>query len=233
MCSIQDYKEGSGYLSFEHVSKIFMEGPEPVAALKNINLDIGCGEFISIMGASGSGKTTLLNLTAGLECATEGNIWIGIRCISGLEHDQLAVFRRRNIGIVYQNFNQLDVLDVKDNITFSLGLDGVLPDMEYIEKICRILGIDHKLDAIPAQLSGGEQQRAAIARALAVRPVVVLADEPTGNLDRKSGLDVLMLLKAVNRELGQTILMVTHNIEAAQFADRIIRIEDGCIAEVW
>ena len=154
---------------------------------------------------------SLLNLTAGLECATEGNIWIGTRCISGLEHDQLAVFRRRNIGIVYQNFNQLDVLDVKDNITFSLGLDGVLPDMEYIEKICRILGIDHKLDAIPAQLSGGEQQRAAIARALAVRPVVVLADEPTGNLDRKSGLDVLMLLKAVNRELGQTILMVTHN----------------------
>lgn len=232
MHSIQSHDAGRGYVSFEHVSKMFMEGPEPVAALKNINMDIGCGEFVSIMGTSGSGKTTLLNLAAGLECATEGEIWIEERCITGLEPDQLTVFRRRNIGVVHQNFSLLDVLDVKSNITFPLELDGILPDLEYIGKICRMLRIDHKLDAMPAQLSGGEQQRAAIARALAVRPSVLLADEPTGNLDRKSGLDVLVLLKTVNKELGQTILMVTHSIEAAQFADRMIRIEDGCIAEV-
>lgn len=230
--STQDHKEDSVCISFDHVSRLFMEGPEPVAALKNINLDIGCGEFVSIMGTSGSGKTTLLNLAAGLDCPTQGEIWIEGRCIGGLESDQLTVFRRRNMGIVYQNFSLLDVLDVKSNITFPLELDGILPDMEYIEKICRMLRIDHKLDVMPAQMSGGEQQRTAIARALAVRPAVLLADEPTGNLDAKSGLDVLVLLKAMNREWGQTILMVTHSMEAAQFADRIIRIEDGCITEV-
>ncbi len=232
MHSIQAHEAGSCCISFDHVSKLFMEGPEPVAALKNINLNIKCGEFVSIMGTSGSGKTTLLNLTAGLDCPTEGEILIEGKCIGGLEPDQLTVFRRRNIGIIYQNFSLLDVLDVKSNITFPLELDGILPDMEYIEKICRMLRIDHKLDAMPAQLSGGEQQRAAIARALAVRPEILLADEPTGNLDGKSGLDVLLLLKAMNRELGQTILMVTHSMEAAQFADRMIQIEDGCIAEV-
>lgn len=232
MSGAQDHDAGFGCISFRHVSRLFMDGPEPVAALKNINLDIGYGEFVSVTGASGSGKTTLLCLAAGLDCPTEGKIWIEERCISGLKPDQLTVFRRRNIGVVHQNFSLLEVLDVKNNITFPLELDGISADMEYIEKICRLLRIDHKLDAMPAQLSGGEQQRAAIARALAVRPSVLLADEPTGNLDRKTGLDVLVLLKAVNRELGQTILMVTHNMEAAQSADRIIRIEDGCIAEV-
>lgn len=233
MQSIQDHDMDYGCISFKHVSKLFMEGSEPVAALTNINFDIGYGEFVSIMGNSGSGKTTLLNLAAGLDCPTEGEIWIEGKCIGDLDFDRMTVFRRRNIGVVYQNFNLLDALDVKSNITFPLELDGILPNMEYVKKICRMLRIDHKLDAMPAQLSGGEQQRAAVARALAVRPAVLLADEPTGNLDRKSGLDVLVLLKAVNREFGQTILMVTHNIEAAQFADRIIRIEDGCIAEVW
>ncbi len=232
MQGIQGHDMDDSFLSFKHVSRLFMEGSGPVAALTNINLDIGHGEFVSIMGTSGSGKTTLLNLAAGLDCPTEGEIWIEGKCIGDLGSDQMAVFRRRNIGVVYQNFNLLNALDVKSNITLPLELDGILPNMEYVKKICRMLRIDHKLDAMPAQLSGGEQQRAAVARALSVRPAVLLADEPTGNLDRKSGLDVLALLKAANREFGQTILMVTHNTEAAQFADRMIRIEDGCITEV-
>lgn len=216
-------------ISFEHVSRVFIECADPVAALRNVSLDIGYGEFVSIMGTSGSGKTTLLNLAAGLDCPTEGEVWIEGQCIAALGPDQRAIFRRRNIGVVYQSFNLLDILDVKGNITFPLELDGTLPDMEYIEKICGMLGIRHKLGAMPTQLSGGERQRASIARALAVRPAVLLADEPTGNLDVKAGLDVLALLKSMNRELGQTILMVTHNPDAAQFADRIIWIEDGCV----
>lgn len=224
---IPDPDEKPCCISFRHVSRVFMECAEPVAALRNVNLDIGYGEFISITGTSGSGKTTLLNLAAGLDCPTEGEIWIEGQCLGGLNPDQLTVFRRRNIGVVYQNFNLLGILDIKNNITFPLELDGAYADMEYIGKICRMLGIFHKLDAMPAQLSGGECQRAAIARALAVKPAVLLADEPTGNLDGKSGLDVLALLKSLNRELGQTILMVTHNPQAAQFADRMVRIEDG------
>lgn len=228
--SIQDCDGDSFCISFKHVSKVFMERQEPVAALRNISLDIGYGEFVSITGPSGSGKTTLLNLAAGLDCPGEGEIWIGGQSIGGLGTDQLAIFRRRNIGVVYQDFRLLDILDVKSNITFPLELDGALPDTGYLEKICRMLGIWHKLDAMPGQLSGGERQRAAIARALAVKPAVLLADEPTGNLDGKAGLDVLALLRSMNRELGQTVMMVTHNPEAAQFADRIIRIEDGRVA---
>lgn len=219
-------------ISFRNVTRIFMDCPEPVAALKNINLDIRYGEFVSITGTSGSGKTTLLNLAAGLDSPTEGEIWIEGCYIGGFEPDQLVVFRRRHIGMVYQNFNLLDIFDIKCNITFPLELDGALADMEYIEKLCRMLGIAHRLDAMPTELSGGEQQRVAIARALAVKPAILLADEPTGNLNGKSGLDVLALLKSMNQELGQTIVMVTHNLEAAQFADRLIRIEDGSVAEV-
>ena len=216
-------------ISFRHVSRVFMDCPEPVAALKSIDLDIKYGEFVSIMGTSGSGKTTLLNLAAGLDTPTGGDILIDGQCISDLQQDQLTVFRRRQIGMVYQNFNLLDILNIKENITFPLELDGTLADWAYILKLCRMLGIAQKLDALPAQLSGGEQQKAAIARALAGKPAILLADEPTGSLDGKSGLDVLGLLKSMNQELGQTIMMVTHHPQAAQFADRIVQIEDGRI----
>lgn len=210
-----------------NVSKTFKENSSVVKVLDNINIDVEYGEFVSVTGPSGSGKSTLLNLIAGLDSPTEGEISIGGQNISNLSMDEQAVFRRRNVGIVYQNYNLMDIFDVRSNITFPLEIDGTEPDEDYLASICEILRIDKYLDAMPNQLSGGEQQRASIARALAVKPEILLADELTGNLDMKSGLDVLALLKRMNEELGQTIIMVTHNLEFAQIADRIIKIQDG------
>lgn len=214
-------------ISLRNVSKTFKENSSVVKVLDNINIDVEYGEFVSVTGPSGSGKSTLLNLIAGLDSPTEGEISIGGQNISNLSMDEQAVFRRRNVGIVYQNYNLMDIFDVRSNITFPLEIDGTEPDEDYLASICEILRIDKYLDAMPNQLSGGEQQRASIARALAVKPEILLADELTGNLDMKSGLDVLALLKRMNEELGQTIIMVTHNLEFAQIADRIIKIQDG------
>lgn len=214
-------------ISLRNVSKTFKENSSVVKVLDNINIDVEYGEFVSVTGPSGSGKSTLLNLIAGLDSPTEGEISIGGQNISNLSMDEQAVFRRRNVGIVYQNYNLMDIFDVRSNITFPLEIDGTEPDEDYLASICGILRIDKYLDAMPNQLSGGEQQRASIARALAVKPEILLADELTGNLDMKSGLDVLALLKRMNEELGQTIIMVTHNLEFAQIADRIIKIQDG------
>lgn len=219
-------------ISFKNVSKVYMGSYEPVAALRNVSFNVGYGEFVSVIGASGSGKTTLLNLAAGLDVPTEGEIWICGHETGRMDADELAVFRRRNIGVVFQDFRLLDLFDVIENITFPLGLDGSPEDMEYIKKICTVLGISDKLHAMPETLSGGEKQRAAIARAVAAKPAVLLADEPTGNLDQRAGLDVLGMFKYINRELGQTVVMVTHDSKAAQLADRIIRIEDGSVAEL-
>lgn len=214
-------------ISLRNVSKTFKENSSIVKVLDNINIDVEYGEFVSVTGPSGSGKSTLLNLIAGLDSPTEGEISIGGQNVSNLSMDEQAVFRRRNVGIVYQNYNLMDIFDVRSNITFPLEIDGTEPDEDYLASICGILRIDKYLDAMPNQLSGGEQQRASIARALAVKPEILLADELTGNLDMKSGLDVLALLKRMNEELGQTIIMVTHNLEFAQIADRIIKIQDG------
>lgn len=219
-------------ISLRGISKSFEDCSGGIHALKSINIEIEYGEFVSLIGPSGSGKSTLLNLISGLDYPSEGEIWIRNQNIADLDSDELVVFRRRNIGAVYQNFNLLDVFDVKNNITFPVELDGTKVDDEYIKKICRILNIHDRMDAMPNELSGGEQQRVAIARALAVKPVILLADEPTGNLDVKAGLDVLALLKNMNEELGQTVVMVTHNLEAAQLAERMITITDGRIAEV-
>ncbi|MDE7311419.1 MAG: ABC transporter ATP-binding protein [Eubacterium sp.] len=219
-------------ISFRQVSRIYQTPAEPVAAVKNLTLAIPYGEFVAVTGASGSGKTTFLNLAAGLDTPTQGEIWIRGQNIGRLNADQMAVFRRRNIGIVFQDCRLLDVLDVKDNITFSLRADGTVPDEAYIGRICRMLGISRSLNKMPWQLSAGERQRTAIARALAAKPAIILADEPTGSLDRKNGLDVLAMLLEVNRELGQTVVMVTHNMQAAQMAGRIIWIEDGEVKEI-
>lgn len=217
-------------ISLRNVSKTYKENSSAVKVLDNINIDVEYGEFVSITGPSGSGKSTLLNLIAGLDNPTEGEISIGGHNISDLSMDEQTVFRRRYVGIVYQNYNLMDIFDIRSNITFPLEVDGTEPDEDYLTSICEILRIDKYLDAMPNQLSGGEQQRVAIARALAVKPDILLADELTGNLDTKSGLDVLALLKLMNEELGQTIIMVTHNLEFAQIADRIIKIEDGKLA---
>lgn len=219
-------------ISLRNVSKIFRENYSAIRVLDNINIDVEYGEFVSITGPSGSGKSTLLNLIAGLDSPTEGEIFIGSQNISKLNIDEQTVFRRRNVGIVYQNFNLMDIFDIRSNITFSLEVDGTEPDEEYISNICKILKNDRYLDVMPNELSGGEQQRVAIARALAMKPEILLADEITGSLDTKSGLDVLALLKRMNEEFGQTVLMVTHNLEFAQIADRIIKIEDGKVAEI-
>lgn len=217
-------------IRFDKVTRIYQTPAEPVAAVKNLTLSIPYGAFVAVTGASGSGKTTFLNLAAGLDTPTQGEIWIRGQNIGRLDADQMAVFRRRNIGIVFQDCRLLDVLDVKGNLTFSLRADGTAPDHAYIGRVCAMLGISQKLDAMPSQLSAGERQRAAIARALAAKPAIVLADEPTGSLDRKNGLEVLAMLRAANQELGQTVVMVTHDMQAAQMAGRIIRIEDGNIS---
>lgn len=219
-------------ISFKNVSKVYMGAYESVAALRNVSFNAEYGEFVSVMGASGSGKTTLLNLAAGLDVPTDGEIWICGQETGRMDADELAVMRRKNIGIVFQDFRLLDMFNVIENITFPLELDGNLADMEYIKKICAVLGISDKFHAKPGMLSGGEKQRVAIARAAAAKPAVLLADEPTGNLDKRAGLDVLGMFKYINRELGQTIVMATHDSKAAQLADRIIRIEDGSIAEL-
>ncbi len=214
-------------ISFQNVSRIYETPAEPVAALRDVSLEIEYGAFAAIIGASGSGKTTFLNLAAGLDKPTQGEIRIQGQDISCFHEDEMAVFRRRHIGMVFQDCRLLDVLDVWGNITFPLRVDRTVPDDAYLKRLCCMLGIEKKLDALPERLSGGERQRAALARALAARPALLLADEPTGSLDWKSGMDVLAVLSAMNRELGQTIVMVTHNNEAAQMAGQTIRIEDG------
>ena len=216
-------------ITFCNVTRIYPSAAEPVAALRNVTLSIRFGEFASITGSSGSGKTTFLNLAAGLDRPTQVEIYVRGQNTGLLDDDQMAVFRRRNIGIVFQDCRLLDVLDVKSNLEFALRADGAVPDQAYLMEICSLLGIRHKLDAMPGELSGGERQRAAVARAVAARPALLLADEPTGSLDRKTGLDVLALLRRMNLEFGQTIVMATHSLEAAQMAGRIIHIRDGSV----
>lgn len=209
--------------------KTYGQGESLVNALDGVNLKIEQGEFVSIVGTSGSGKSTLLHMLGGLDYPTEGKIYIDGKDISSLKEDELAIFRRRKIGFVFQSYNLIPVLNVYENIVFPIQLDGNKIDQDYISKIINTLGLDAKVNNLPSQLSGGQQQRAAIARALAAKPAIILADEPTGNLDSRTSLDVLGLLKVTARKFEQTIVMITHNEEIAQMADRIVRIEDGKI----
>ena len=216
-------------LQTENLTKIYGDGENAVHALRGINLTVEKGEFTAIVGTSGSGKSTLLHMLGGLDRPTTGKVMVDGKDIFSLSEEQLTIFRRRKIGFVFQSYNLVPVLNLYENIVLPLELDGKKIDREYIDQIAETLGLKDRLEALPNQLSGGQQQRVAIARALAGTPSIILADEPTGKLDSKTSQDVLSLLKVTSEKFGQTIVMITHNEEIAQMADRIIHIEDGCI----
>lgn len=216
-------------LQTENLTKIYGDGENAVHALRGINLTVEKGEFTAIVGTSGSGKSTLLHMLGGLDRPTTGKVMVDGKDIFSLSEEQLTIFRRRKIGFVFQSYNLVPVLNLYENIVLPLELDGKKIDRRYIDQIAETLGLKDRLEALPNQLSGGQQQRVAIARALAGTPSIILADEPTGNLDSKTSQDVLSLLKVTSEKFGQTIVMITHNEEIAQMADRIIHIEDGCI----
>lgn len=216
-------------LKTEQLKKIYGSGETEVHALDGVNLSVEKGEFVAIVGTSGSGKSTLLHMLGGLDRPTSGKVIVDGKGIFDLKDEALTIFRRRKIGFVFQNYNLVPVLNVYENIVLPIQLDGNEPDEAYITEIIETLGLEKKLQNLPANLSGGQQQRVAIARALASKPAIILADEPTGNLDSKTSQDVLSLLKVTSQKFAQTIVMITHNDEIAQLADRIIRIEDGNI----
>jgi putative ABC transport system ATP-binding protein len=216
-------------LEAKNLTKYYGEGDTLVKALDGVSLSVERGEFVSIIGTSGSGKSTLLHMLGGLDNPTSGTVIIDDKDISGLKGDELCIFRRRKIGFIFQSFNLVPSITVYDNIILPIQLDGKKPDKDHIDNVIETLGIESKKNVLPSKLSGGQQQRVAIARALASKPAIILADEPTGNLDSKTSQDVLGLLKTTGKKYNQTIVMITHNDEIAQMADRTIRIEDGHI----
>ena len=216
-------------LETENLKKYYDMGEILVKALDAINLSVEKGEFLAIVGTSGSGKSTLLHMLGGLDIPTSGRVVVDGKDISQMTKDELTIFRRRKIGFVFQNYNLLPLMNVYENIVLPIKLDGIKPDQKYVEKILTVLGLKEKKYAMPNQLSGGQQQRVALARALAAKPAIILADEPTGNLDSRTSQDVLGLMKTTGQRFGQTIVMITHNEEIAQMAGRIIRLEDGKI----
>ena len=219
-----------GILETNNLKKYYGSGDTMVKALDGVNFSVENGEFIAIIGTSGSGKSTLLHMIGGLDRPTSGTVKVAGKDIFSLKDDALTIFRRRKIGFIFQSYNLVPVLNVYENIVLPIELDGNKVDKAHIDNIIETLGLTSKTNSLPNQLSGGQQQRVAIARALATKPAIILADEPTGNLDSKTSLDVLGLLKVTSDKFKQTIVMITHNEEIAQTADRIIRIEDGRIA---
>ena len=218
-------------LKTENLKKYYGSGDSLVKALDGVDLSVERGEFVAVVGTSGSGKSTLLNMMGGLDIPTSGSVKIDGREISGMSPDELTVFRRRQIGFVFQNYNLVPMLNIYENIVLPIELDGARPDRGFIDDIVKMLHLEDKLERFPNKLSGGQQQRAAIARALAFKPAIILADEPTGNLDSKTGQEVLGLLKQTSEKFDQTLVMITHDLDIAQLADRIVRIEDGKIIE--
>ena len=216
-------------LKANNLIKIYGKDENMISALNDVSLEIEEGEFVAIVGTSGSGKSTLLNMLGGLDTMTRGEVYINGKRINDMNDEELTIFRRRNIGFVFQNYNLVPILNVYENIVLPIELDGVKIDTEYVDSIIEILGLKDKITNMPNNLSGGQQQRVAIARALATKPAIILADEPTGNLDSKTSMDVIGLLKMTSNKFNQTIVMITHNEEIAQLADRVIRIEDGRI----
>ena len=216
-------------LQTKDVKKYYGKGETEVHALDGVNLEIEAGKFVAIIGTSGSGKSTLLNMLGGLDTPTSGSVTIGNTELSKLKEEQLTIFRRRRIGFIFQNYNLIPTLNVWENIVFPIAMDGQKPDKKFIKEIVGLLGLEQKIYNLPNNLSGGQQQRVAIARALASKPDIVLADEPTGNLDSKTSDNVIHLLHMTSQKFKQTIIMITHNPEIAQLTDQTIHIEDGKI----
>ena len=214
-------------LQTNDLRKIYGSGERAVRALDGVSISVEEGEFVAVVGTSGSGKSTLLNMIGGLDGPTYGSLTIRGKQLLKMRDEERTIFRRRNIGFVFQNYNLLPVLNVYENIVYPIEIDGGNPDTEFVNEIIQTLGLQNKLNNMPNNLSGGQQQRVAIARALVTKPAIVLADEPTGNLDSKTSMDVILLMQSVSRQFYQTTVMITHNEEIAQMADRIIRIEDG------
>ena len=213
----------------ENLSKVYGKGNTKVVALDNVSFSVEQGEFVAIVGASGSGKSTLLHLIGGVDRPTSGKVFVGGKNIYELDDDKLAIFRRREVGLIYQFYNLIPILNVEENITLPIDLDNRKPDPERLNNLIKLLGLQNRKNHLPNELSGGQQQRVSIGRALITHPSVVLADEPTGNLDSKSSDEIMDLLKRSNVEYKQTIIMITHNMELAKHADRVIVIEDGHI----
>ena len=218
-------------LRIENLSKVYGKCESKVVAIDNISFSVQKGEFIAIVGASGSGKSTLLHLIGGVDRPTSGKVYIDGKDIYQMDDDNLAIFRRRQVGLIYQFYNLIPILNVEENITLSCDLDGKKVDKQRLNVLLKILGLEDRKIHLPNELSGGQQQRTSIGRALINNPSIILADEPTGNLDSKASDEIVNILKKSNKEYNQTIIMITHNIEIAKMADRIIRIEDGKIVK--
>ena len=218
-------------LKVENLKRVYGTGASKVVALDNVSFTVEKGEFVSIVGASGSGKSTLLHLIGGVDRPTSGKVFINDEDIYKLNNDDLAIFRRRQIGLIYQFYNLIPILNVIENISLPLELDGRKPDKNDLNEMLELLGLENRKSHLPSQLSGGQQQRVSIGRALITRPSLILADEPTGNLDSKASEEIVSLLKKTNKKYNQTIIMITHNLEIAKMSDRIITIEDGRIVD--
>ena len=218
-------------LKVENLKRVYGTGASKVVALDNVSFTVEKGEFVSIVGASGSGKSTLLHLIGGVDRPTSGKVFINDEDIYKLNNDDLAIFRRRQIGLIYQFYNLIPILNVIENIALPLELDGRKPDKNDLNEMLELLGLENRKSHLPSQLSGGQQQRVSIGRALITRPSLILADEPTGNLDSKASEEIVSLLKKTNKKYNQTIIMITHNLEIAKMSDRIITIEDGRIVD--
>ena len=229
MKTIRKERDPMTVLETKDLRKYYGSGDTQVKALDGVDLTVENGEFVAIVGTSGSGKSTLLHMLGGLDRPTGGSVLVEGRDIFALKDEELTIFRRRKIGFVFQAYNLVPVLGVYDNIVLPIQLDGGRVDEAYVKQVIEALGLEQKLDRLPSQLSGGQQQRVAIARALAAKPAILLADEPTGNLDSRTSQDVLSLMKTTGQKFAQTMVMITHNEEIAQLADRIVRIEDGRI----
>lgn len=216
-------------LKVENLTKVYGKDSTKVVALDHVSFSVEKGEFVAIVGASGSGKSTLLHLIGGVDRPTSGKVYVNGQDIYKFDDDKLAIFRRRQVGLIYQFYNLIPILNVEENITLPLALDGRTPDKTKLNDMIKLLGLEARKNHLPNELSGGQQQRTSIGRALITNPSIILADEPTGNLDSKASDEIIALLKKTNKELKQTIIMITHNMEIAAVADRIIKIEDGKI----
>ena len=229
LCQINERGKNMTILKTENLKKIYGDGANAVRALDGVSMSVENGEFVAVVGTSGSGKSTLLHMLGGLDRPTSGSVTVDGRDIFSLKDEALTIFRRRKIGFVFQAYNLVPVLNVYENIVIPLDLDGNRIDGDFLQEVVSLLGLGDKLNSMPSELSGGQQQRVAIARALITKPSIILADEPTGNLDSRSSSDVMGLLQSTGKRFNQTIVMITHNNEIAQLADRIVRIEDGRI----